>query len=170
MDDFDIETLVENTSSESIQVWLPTQKSNKKIDSIRVDDKQAFKLYQAGHSLYCRAPQELEHALVPSLLQSLGYGVRPQGNDRYSRGEIEMFFSRQGHVTDFHCDFQENFTIQLSGSKKWIFCESNLNHPLRGVTPHFDVVEDLSLPEQQLKVVNKTLFGVFTDILFAVSM
>lgn len=38
---------------------------------------------------------------------------------------------------DFHTDFQENFTIQLSGTKKWIFRESTAVAPLRGCTPHF---------------------------------
>lgn len=31
------------------------------------------------------------------------------------RGEIEVFASRKGHVTDWHFDFQENFTVQLQG-------------------------------------------------------
>jgi hypothetical protein len=28
-----------------------------------------------------------------------------------SQGEIEIFLSRKGNFTDFHTDFQENFTI-----------------------------------------------------------
>ena len=63
-----------------------------------------------------------------------------------------MFYSKKGHITDFHCDFQENISIQLVGSKTWHFQTSQLNYPLRGVTPHFDAVDNSSLPEQQLKV------------------
>jgi hypothetical protein len=29
------------------------------------------------------------------------------------KGEIETFLSRAGHVTDFHSDYMENFTLQL---------------------------------------------------------
>ena len=31
------------------------------------------------------------------------------------RGEIEVFASHKGHVTDWHFDFMENFTFQLQG-------------------------------------------------------
>jgi hypothetical protein len=30
-------------------------------------------------------------------------------------GEIEIFVSKKDHVTDWHCDFMENFTFQLKG-------------------------------------------------------
>jgi ribosomal protein L16 Arg81 hydroxylase len=33
--------------------------------------------------------------------------------------EIEIFLSRAGNYTDFHTDFQENFTLQISGRKRW---------------------------------------------------
>lgn len=29
------------------------------------------------------------------------------------KGEIETFISRKGHVTDWHFDFMENFTVQV---------------------------------------------------------
>jgi hypothetical protein len=29
------------------------------------------------------------------------------------RGEIEIFASRAGHVTDYHYDYMDNFTIQV---------------------------------------------------------
>jgi hypothetical protein len=149
--EFDIETLLGDSASESIHVWLASRDS-KPLDSIKVDDKQAFKLYNAGHSLYCRAPMVVENLLIGSILHSLGYGVTSHGNDRFSRGEVEMFYARQGHITDFHTDFQENITIQLTGSKKWIFGRSTLDHPIRGVTPHFQVSPaNSSVPEQQLK-------------------
>jgi hypothetical protein len=37
-------------------------------------------------------------------------------------GEIEIFVSRANNYTDFHTDFQENFTLQLKGEKKWRLC------------------------------------------------
>lgn len=157
--DFDIESLLETSASDGVQVWLASRTlsqpsdSNAPMDSVRVDHKQAYKLYLAGHSLYCRASSDLEASLTPKLLKSLGLGVSSNGNDCFSRGEIEMFYSRCGHVTDFHTDFQENFTVQLSGSKKWLFAPSSLTNPLRGVTPHFQTdSSSSSIPEQQLKM------------------
>lgn len=154
--DFDVESLLESSASDSVQVWLlnSLNKNEKKLDSIKVDAKQAYKLYLAGHSLYCRASPELEALLVPKALNDLGLGPgnNHNGNDRFRRGELEMFYARKGHVTNFHCDFQENITIQLTGSKKWIFRGSKLDHPLRGVTPHFQSEDSTNpLAEQQLK-------------------
>lgn len=34
-------------------------------------------------------------------------------------GEIETFVARKGNFTDWHTDFQENFTVQLKGKKTW---------------------------------------------------
>lgn len=31
------------------------------------------------------------------------------------KGEIEVFVTRKGHITDWHFEFMENFTIQLKG-------------------------------------------------------
>jgi ribosomal protein L16 Arg81 hydroxylase len=69
---------------------------------------------------------------------------------------------------DFHTDFQENFTIQLYGKKKWTFRKSTAVSPLRACTPHFKAAkeegtekwngllgvkqQETDLCEQQLKV------------------
>lgn len=149
------------------------------LDSISVDDhSQAIKLYHAGHSIYCRAPAELEHAVVPRLLDELGIGIIGSGTDKYRRGEIELFLSRKGHATDFHTDFQENFTIQISGTKKWIFRKSSAVAPLRGCTPHFQTLEkegdsssiglkrmESDLSEQQLKVLRLGKFRIIRDFI-----
>jgi len=84
----------------------------------KVDSSEALEHYKRGNSLYCRAPAALEHVTIKPLLSELGFGISPFANsssDRHSRGEIETFFSRAGHVTDTHTDFQENFTVQLTG-------------------------------------------------------
>ena len=52
-------------------------------------------------------------------------------------GEIETFVSRSGNYTDWHTDFQENFTMQLKGSKRWRLKVSGLRSPLMGFTPHY---------------------------------
>lgn len=64
-------------------MWLSQKESEDTLDSISVDDHvQAFKLYKAGHSLYCRAPAELERAVVPQLLNDCRIGLLGSGTDR----------------------------------------------------------------------------------------
>lgn len=161
--DFDIQKMLEQTTSESIHAWLRISSGEDKdksvhkksvIESITIEDpSQAYLLYKAGHSLYCRSSEELESIVVPRLLEELGMGVGRSNNDRYRRGEIETFFSRKGHLTDFHTDFQENFTIQLTGRKVWTFSPSSAISPIRGCTPHFGTNKiDLGTAETQLKV------------------
>jgi len=149
--DLDVNAMLENTASDQIHVWLKTASS---LDSIRVSDaSQAISLYKAGHSLYCRASTELEQTLVPRMLSSLAHGVAG-GGDRLRRGEVETFYSKRGHVTDWHTDFQENFTIMLSGEKKWSFKQGSIvgASPLRGCTPHFGPAQGNAVTETQLKV------------------
>lgn len=54
-------------------------------------------------------------------------------------------------MTDFHIDFQENFSVQLKGKKKWTFRRSTASMPLRGCSPHFSADGAPEIPEQQLK-------------------
>ena len=91
---------------------------------------------------------------ITSALSVVVYYIRMLS--RFRRGEIETFFSRRGHVTDFHTDFQENLTIQLSGKKKWTFATSTAVAPLRGVTPHFSANQGKDVAEQQLKAMKVT--------------
>ncbi len=172
MHNLKVSDLLEDTASDEIQVWLravstpaplgsvhsETAKPTYISGAIKVSDPvQALRLYEAGNSLYCRAPAVLEQVVVKPLLKELGYGISPDANplsDRHSRGEIETFFSKAGHVTDTHTDFQENFTVQLSGIKKWTFRRSTFAHPLRGCTPHFGKVQNLDVNETQLKALS----------------
>ena len=55
-----------------------------------------------------------------------------------------------GHVTGWHTDFQENFTIQLSGVKRWTLRRGRVPSPLRATTPHY--AREASVIENQLKV------------------
>lgn len=151
--DFDIRSLLDSTSSESIQVWLK-QKDDAftAIESIRVmDGEDAVKLHRSGHSLYCRAPKDFEDLIIPRILSALGHGAQTVATDRFKRGEIEMFYTRKGHITEFHSDFQENFTIQLTGKKRWSFMDSSTQFPIRGCTPHFSAEHYPEVAEQQLK-------------------
>ena len=86
--------MLESTASESIQCWLQNTtklstntntpktisaggsrrvSNNSTISSIQcTDSDQAYKLYLAGHSLYCRAPLELEEIVVGRIMDEIG--------------------------------------------------------------------------------------------------
>jgi hypothetical protein len=153
--DLDTESILQNTSSENIFVWLQTSTNERHIRSIEVSDPSvALALYHAGHATYCRAPPELESDLVSALLDQTGLGCGqydPSGESStcLGRGEIEVFISsKTGHQTNWHYDFQENYTIQLSGVKQWTLQECTVTNPLRACTPHYHSPESV---EPQLK-------------------
>ena len=70
-------------------------------------------------------------------------------SDGKTMGEIETFFSKKGNLTDYHIDFQENFTLQIKGTKIWRFKRSGLQYPVLGYTPHYFQTGNL---EEQGKV------------------
>jgi hypothetical protein len=164
-----VRKILSETSSDNIFLWLcggKDEKRNGLIRSIEVEDvDKAMTLYEVGHATYCRAPPRVEQNLVASLLKVTGMGCGQYDPSAESticlgRGEVETFISTPGHVTDWHFDFQENFTIQLSGSKKWTLMEGTIADPLRACTPHYNSPESV---ESQLKAAylidKKFVFG-----------
>ena len=166
----DIRKIIEETSSDNIFVWLvdrTSQKSSlsskkdgtqkKLVQSIQMEDpNSAFQLHTIGnHALYFRAPPDVEQPLVSQMLASTGLGCGqydPSGcqTTTMGHGEVETFVGTKGHFTNWHTDFQENFTIQLSGSKKWKLKQCTVKHPVRGCTPHYGKVA--GVVENQLKL------------------
>jgi hypothetical protein len=145
--DLDAAAILRETSSENIFVWLQKKHSGL-IHSIEISDPEtAWHLFEAGNATYCRAPPDLEQTLVRSLLRDTGLGCGqydPTGQrvTTMGRGEVEVFQSSTvGHVTNWHYDFQENFTLQLSGVKRWTVQKGTVKHPIRGCTPHYNAPE-----------------------------
>ena len=172
----DVKELMVNSASDSIFVWMKEQPPSSSstssssspstpslsaslqatsppISSFPLDNPNqldaALVCYNAGASLYFRSSPALSRVFVRALNSALGYGLWGQQPDGSEKGEIEVFCSRKGHYTPFHTDFQDNFTIQLSGKKTWIFNEQLSARPLRGWTPHY---RDRSAEEAQRKV------------------
>lgn len=146
--DLDIMNLLEDTPSENIQAWVKTKCG--KIESVSVESPHAGKvLYDAGYSLYCRAPLSLSELLIPQLAKDIGMGFTSTTTSGDLNGEIELFCARKGHVTDWHFDFMENFTIQLQGSKIWKLKKNDLQHVQRGCTPHYKTQQ---VVEEQMKI------------------
>lgn len=162
MYNLNVPSILKHTSSKNIFVWVMQQQQQGKhcssnvIQSIEMDDPDhAFILYKhGGHALYCRAPPEVEQPLVASFLSESGLGCGQYDPKSIrslclGRGEVETFISPKNHVTNFHVDFQENFTFQLSGVKKWRLKQGTVKYPLRGCTPHY--AESPDAIEGQLK-------------------
>lgn len=164
MFDLDPETILRETSSDNVFLWLikkgkastPGKNDSRDlIQSIEISEVETAIALQkvGGHATYCRAPPKVEQNLVSSLCRSTGLGCGqydPSGESITSlaRGEVETFISTPGHVTNWHFDFQENFTIQLSGIKKWTLQQGTISDPIRGCTPHYAAPEAV---ESQLK-------------------
>ncbi|KAL3944643.1 MAG: hypothetical protein SGBAC_001303 [Bacillariaceae sp.] len=163
MFDLDPEMILRETSSDNIFLWLVDKGGNEQsekpkgstIRSIEVSDVDtAISLHKiARHATYCRAPPMVEQNLVASLLNATGLGCGqydPSGESSISmgRGEVETFISTEHHLTNWHYDFQENFTIQLSGTKRWTLQQGTIKDPIRGCTPHYAAPEAV---ESQLK-------------------
>ena len=125
--------LLRESPSEEIHVWFARAGGNEslKVPSIEA----ALACHRAGGSLYFRAPPSASDLLVTALSQQLGLSFGALHSTGEPRGEVETFVTREGHVTDWHFDFMENFTLQLSGTKTWRLKRSAVDVPLRGCTP-----------------------------------
>lgn len=53
-------------------------------------------------------------------------------------------------MTQWHQDFQENFTIQLQGKKVWKFRRGEVQEPIRGITPHY-ALGDMNTKSNEMK-------------------
>ncbi|KAF4704828.1 hypothetical protein FOZ62_006001, partial [Perkinsus olseni] len=149
----DVEQMLQASPSDVIHTWLtPTgQFSDEPASSIELHHPSAaVAALKAGAQLYFPAPQPLTDLMCTSIAEGLGV---PKACGEYAdhtkRSEIETFVCRKGHTTDWHTDFQTNFTIQLSGRKKWSLKASSTEcYPIRGRSPHFATSSN---HEQQLK-------------------
>lgn len=162
--DLDYASIISSSASENIHVQftdIPEEGQAKKdgriekqLESFKLERDNALPAallcHQSGKAgLYFRSPPEMESVFVTLVSRAVGMNfgcIYPTGENK---GEIEVFMSKKGHVTDWHFDYMENFTIQLKGSKTWKMMPSNISHPLRGCTPHFKTLDTY---EQQMKV------------------
>lgn len=151
MFDLDLQSMLEATSSEAIHAWLRPLRGVKRLDSVRTDSvEDAMKFHRSGASLYFRASHDLEKIMLTNIQHLLNLSFSASYSDGTNRSEIETFVSRRGHCTDWHFDFQQNFTLQLKGKKTWYLARGTGTSPLRGQTPHYK--EPASVIEMQAKI------------------
>lgn len=128
--------MLRSSSSEAINVWMRAGGELKSIKVAGAEDAKAC--YDAGHSLYFRANEDLEAEMLGAYCEQLGHGgFAAEFRDHHRRGEIETFATHIGHTTEWHWDFQENFTVQLRGAKRWTFKRGPVAHPHRAAATHF---------------------------------
>lgn len=128
----DIIKMLQASPSPKITVTF-NDKSNGTYDhSLKTSVDKALMLYnQVNCSLYFRGSDQLNEQLVKHLMEDLGANFggrfpveRDTDSDKTSfkshlKGETEVFLSKKDSLTDWHIDFQHNFTLQLRGSKRW---------------------------------------------------
>lgn len=142
MADFNPRTMLagSNSAADGISVWMKPQKSDTgSLCSVKMKPEDAFLAYSAGMSLYFRGSEELESTFVPAYMQQLGFGCGSFFRDGARRGEIEVFASQEGHITNPHFDFQSvNFTVQLRGRKAWSLSKNKtIPFPAKACATHF---------------------------------
>ena len=130
--------LLGESPSEEVHVWFARRGAGGGNESIKTPDRDAaLACHRAGGSLYFRAPAEISDLLVTAASQQTGLSFGALYADGAPRSEVETFITRAGHVTEWHFDFMENFTLQLSGVKRWRLKRSAVEVPMRGCTPQW---------------------------------
>ena len=154
MEGFNPVAMLQQSNSEGgISVWMKCNVGGQSVlQSIKVGPSEAKTAYDAGHSLYFRGSELLESTFLPAFAKSVGYNFGANFRDGLRRSEIEVFASHTGHLTDWHFDFQENFTIQLRGSKKWSIYKASIPHPHRACAMHFHGAENVKVLHTQHQI------------------
>ena len=130
--------MCENTASEKIHIWFPKKhdeheekkkpKSSTNIKSFGTEETElAVAAYErSGASLYFGSSLEFRNMYCKALTYQMGINFGAYFADYNTMCEIETFWSKKSNLTDYHTDFQENFTLQIKGSKTWRFKRSGL--------------------------------------------
>ena len=124
---FDVAALVRGCAR--VVVWMRDAATGR-MQYLESTPPQALACYRAGHSLYFNPPQPLQRRLLLPLCAQLGMGAFGATADGGLGGDVELFAVRGRHETPWHWDAQENFTVQLAGTKRWSVAPSGVADPL----------------------------------------
>jgi 50S ribosomal protein L16 3-hydroxylase len=110
---FDLQHLLGRAREPMVRAWYVDE--GKPDFSLQVPVDAAYRLYRAGMTLYFDLRDDLfDTSLLRAFTASLGH---PNENVLLS-----VFATRKGKRTPPHVDQNENFTIQLTGHKRWGYC------------------------------------------------
>lgn len=128
--------LIHNSSR--VVVWMKDKKSGR-MQYLDAPPEVATACYSAGHSLYFNPPVEIQRKYISELANDLGldFGATLGCADEEEcfGGDIEVFAVSGKHVTPWHWDAQENFTVQLTGTKRWSVRAADIPHVLTNLHP-----------------------------------
>ena len=126
---FDIKKLLYNSSN--CIVWMKDIKS-KQMQYINTPSGSiAYNCYKSGHNIYFNPSLDIQQKYIKYLCSSLGANF----SANIHGGDLEIFAVYQKHITPWHFDAQENFTIQLTGYKKWTLIKAPLLDPITNYHP-----------------------------------
>jgi hypothetical protein len=146
---FHVPTLLSTASR--LVVWLRARGTGR-MQYIESSPELAAAAYAAGHSIYFNPPLPLQERYMRALCADLGMGtggalggLEGGGGTSSSSaaaaaapstgGDIELFACAGAHSTPWHWDAQENFTLQLRGTKRWRVARSGVAAPLTNWHP-----------------------------------
>ena len=119
-------------SSTRVNVWMKTTEG--KMQYIDSNAEIAMNCYKAGHSLYFNPSMAIQTKYITALASDLkhDFGLEKDGG---IGGDLEIFAVQGPHRTPWHFDAQENFTVQLRGSKTWTVAPSGVSDPVTNLHP-----------------------------------
>lgn len=101
-----------------VVVWMRDAGSGR-MQYLEMPPEQALACYRAGHSLYFNPPADAQRRLVAPVCEELGMGAFGSTADGGFGGDVEVFAVQGRHVSPWHWDAQDNFVVQLAGTKRW---------------------------------------------------
>jgi hypothetical protein len=137
--DFNAEELILDASR--VVVWMKTTGEKKEMQYIDANAEVGLNCYKAGHSVYFNPSLEVQKkylsALTGDLLADFAARKEPGSHNAQDGlgGDIEMFAVQGQHSTPWHFDAQENFTVQMTGYKKWSLAPPTAPNPVTNLHP-----------------------------------
>lgn len=127
---FDVAEMV-NAASRLV-VWMRALKTGA-MQYLDAGPDVALNAYASGHTLYFNPETSTQDRYVRSLSRDLGidFGTDKEGGG----GDVEVFAVTTRHSTPWHFDAQDNFSVQLAGTKRWTVATSGQTNPLTNLHP-----------------------------------
>jgi hypothetical protein len=134
--DVDLVTLLDY-ATHPIKAWYLDD--NVPVYSLSLGRKEAFHAYRAGLTLYFHLDTSVSARIIRELSRDL---ARPS-----FLFKVSIFATRRGGRTVPHVDGNENFTLQLQGTKLWKISAGEEWPGLREKSPNGDLFRILQQPE-----------------------